>query len=298
MKTLCFEIETQTEFATHIKGDTLFSYMCCQLADLFGQDRLNDLLKDYKNDKPFLIVSDFFPVGYFQRPTIPTEFFGNIPSVQERKQFKQKKWIKTEALLFSIDEWCDHLSNLKYQTNQMRLHNAINPQTGLVDGNEFAPYTVKTIKYEMNSQIYMLYDENLISESVIELALKQIGLFGIGKGATRGLGKFNVFNKKEITFPKTKTNYYMTLSPCIPHKDKLNPSQSYYKLFTRFGKQSYQDEHSFPFKNPVLMADTGAVFCILEEEKQYIGCGISDVAKDKKVVCQGYAPIVPLLWEK
>ena len=34
-----------------------------------------------------------------------------------------------------------------------------------------------------------------------------------------------------------------------------------------------------------------------ENKKDFMGCGLGNISQDKKVVCQGYAPIVPLIWE-
>ena len=300
MKTLCFEIEAQTEFSTHIKGDTLFALMCCQIADCYGQERLNDLLSDYTKNNPFMIVSDFFPKGYLPRPTIPNDSFGNIPSTNERKKFKQKKWIDVADIKQPINQWSQFLKAIPYQQIVTRMHNAVNPKTGLVDGEAFSPYTLKSVHYACNSSVYMLYDETRITADELQTMLTNLGLFGIGRNATRGTGKFVVKNVTDIHFPQATGQYVMTLAPCIPQTSNVNSQKSYYKLFTRFGKQSYFNEgNTLVHKNPVLTADTGAVFCLNEPiSKHYIGCGIKNVAQDAKVVFQGYAPVIPLVWEK
>ena len=57
-----------------------------------------------------------------------------------------------------------------------------------------------------------------------------------------------------------------------------------------------------PFKNPVIMADEGAVFIPKDKtvlKEPYIGRSISDVSKaDQNTVVQGYAPYLLMKMEK
>lgn len=302
MKTICFKLQPKTDFAGPIKGDTLFAKICCQIAELLGEEFLECLLADYKEGHPFLVVSDLFPDGYLPRATLPMECFGIMPSSGERKQFKQKQWIKVEDITKPVQKWHAYLTNVAFQKIDTRIHNAVNPKTGTVDGAKsdgkiYAPYAQKVIHYQMPLNVYMVYDETRISEEEIEQMLKNIGKEGIGRSATRGLGKFEVSEQYPVSFVNKPTHYYMTLAPSVPHQENVNASESYYKLFTRFGKQTTSQNGVLPFKNPVLMADTGAVFCFNGSKKDFMGCGLGKLSQDKKIVCQGYAPIIPLTWE-
>lgn len=301
MKILCFELKPQTEFSSIIKGDTLFAFFCCQLADLFGQERLDTLLTDYTNNKPFMVVSDFFLHGYLPRPTVPTNLFGFELTAQNRKQAKQKKWIRPENLCYPLNQLHQYLEEKPFQKRITRMHNAVNPSTGLVDSETYAPYTLKQVAFLDSIDVYIVYDEQRIELAEIEAVLKHIGLCGIGRGASRGIGKFEVVNKKIFEDSGRTSEYYMTLAPCVPQVEQVDADQSYYKLFTRFGKQFYfSGKPTLPYKKPVLTADTGAIFRMKnpEDKKAYFGCGLKNSITDEKVVFQGYAPIVPIVWKE
>lgn len=307
MKTVCYQIEPKTEFSSAIKGDTLFAFMCCFIADLYGEARLDSLLDGYTENKPFMVVSDLFPQGLLPRPTLPANVFLNTrdkSAVEKRKEFKKRNWIAREHLMVPVSEWqkaSDEglLQKGDYQAIYTRTHNSVNPRTGQVDGEQYAPYTMRQISYSSLLDVYITFDEARISADEIATVLTNIGLCGIGKGATRGLGKFEVGEKTEIALPKADSCCYMTLAPCVPQKNQDIIAAGYYKLFTRFGRQFYfrDGQPKNPFKAPVLTADTGAVFCTKHVlEKPFLGCGVSDVSLDKKVVYQGYAPVYPLNW--
>ena len=296
MKTLCIEINPQTDFSGQIKGDTFFSLLCCFIAEKQGQNRINGLLENYLN-QPFMVVSDFFPHHYLPRPTLP---FENI-SAENRKDFKQKKWILRENIEQNIDHFEKYLTAVSYQETVTRMHNAVNPQTGLVDSETYAPYPLKQTIYFQSLDVYIIYNENIITDSEILEAVTDIGLCGIGRGASRGIGKFQIESVLPHTFKSFDTPYYMTLSPCVPESNVFDAQKSYYKTFTRFGKRSFfnEQEARYPFKRPILTADTGAVFCLQNPaEKLFIGRGLNNIADNQKVVYQGYAPVVPLLWRE
>lgn len=296
MKTLCIEINPQTDFSGQIKGDTFFSLLCGFIAEKQGQNRINGLLENYLN-QPFMVVSDFFPHHYLPRPALP---FENI-SAENRKDFKQKKWILRENIGQNIDHFEKYLTAVSYQETVTRMHNAVNPQTGLVDSETYAPYPLKQTIYFQSLDVYIIYNENMITDSEILEAVTDIGLCGIGRGASRGVGKFQIESVLPHTFKSFDTPYYMTLSPCVPEPNVFDAQKSYYKTFTRFGKRSFfnEQEARYPFKRPILTADTGAVFCLQNPaEKLFIGRGLNNIADNQKVVYQGYAPVVPLLWRE
>ncbi|MBQ4084425.1 MAG: hypothetical protein IJC30_02055, partial [Alphaproteobacteria bacterium] len=249
---------------------------------------------------PFMVVSDFFPIGFLPRPTVPVCFFGEVPNAIERKKFKSRKWIELKNIELPLNKWHALLQAVPYQKPVTRMHNAVNPKTGSVDGNGYDPYTLKNIYYEQNSSVYIVYDEERITAEEITFLLKELGMFGIGRGATRGKGKFKIKNRTEVPFSQKKKVSVMTLAPCVPKKDEAIQEKSYYKLFTRFGKQFYfTDENTFVHKSPVLTADTSAVFCLKEPtDKPYIGSGFRNVARDTKVVFQGYAPVIGITLEE
>ena len=59
-----------SNFATTLKGDTLFGQICWAIRYTFGNDKLEALLLNYET-KPFLVVSDGFAKGYLPKPSLP-----------------------------------------------------------------------------------------------------------------------------------------------------------------------------------------------------------------------------------
>jgi CRISPR-associated protein Csm4 len=100
----------------------------------------------------------------------------------------------------------------------------------------------------------------------------------------------------------TDANAYLTLAPCAPQGQGFDPERSFYQTFTRFGRHGDIGVHlGNPFKTPVLLAQTGAVFspCPAGEGpgvRAFIGQGLGGNGLLSKAiqetVHQGYAPVV------
>jgi len=129
--------------------------------------------------------------------------------------------------------------------------------------------------------------------------LKRIGEFGFGRDASTGMGRFRVNGVKELAIPELdKATAYYTLAPCVPEKGSF--SKLFFNPFIRFGRHGGDLARSGnPFKNPVVMADEGAVVFPAQGAKPtmpYIGRAVEGVSKSEDAtVVQGYAPILPLL---
>jgi len=92
--------------------------------------------------------------------------------------------------------------------------------------------------------------------------------------------------------------YYYTLAPSVPEKGKWK--EHFALPFTRFGKHGAEMVLSGkPFKNPVVMADEGAVFIPKENhvpDKPYIGSAVTDLSlAEPGTVTQGYSIYLPIV---
>jgi CRISPR-associated protein Csm4 len=80
----------------------------------------------------------------------------------------------------------------------------------------------------------------------------------------------------------------------------FDSQHSYYQLFTRFGRHGDIAVHQEgkPFKNPVLLAQTAAVFSTPPPQSGFIGQGIGgngELSKTiKTTIHQGYAPVLAI----
>jgi CRISPR-associated protein Csm4 len=77
----------------------------------------------------------------------------------------------------------------------------------------------------------------------------------------------------------------------------------YFAPFTRFGRHGdVLAKSSNPFKNPVIMADEGAIFMPADLDrtmnKPYIGTAVTNISKaEPNAVTQGYSLYIPVIVE-
>lgn len=291
------------------------------------------------SENPFAVFSSAFPklnrpspCYALKRPDVPQSLLFSIKEedrvrqLETIKEKKKKKWMLadeslnpdiseadflTDKELFEeiaeqaseeirrITEKADHPGELTIPFSQP--HNTINRRTGTTGKDAFAPYSQDIVHYypETKLAIFALIDESATDIERICDALKKIGRWGYGKDASVGMGRFEVREHRELPLPDAgDANACYTLAPCVPEKGCF--SKSYFIPFVRFGKHGDRGALSGkPFKNPVVMADEGAVFKPDTDtnifEKPYMGRAVSGVSKYiKNTVVQGYAPYLPL----
>jgi len=325
-------------FGTPLKGDTIFGHFCWQAVhdSALLNGNFDDHISAYP-EKPFAIFSSAFPkiesCYALKRPDMPLNLIFPLEN-QDKEKFhdelkknKKKKWmIMGENLIpdISKQEFLTDKELLKKIVGQLpaktqrqvinkteeefvkhfsQPHNTINRLTNTTGTSVFAPYSSENIYYYPETQLalFVLVDESVTKIENIKTALEKIGKFGFGRDASTGMGKFEVIGHKELNFPNIEnSNACYTLAPCVPEKDSFE--KSYFTPFVRFGKHGdiYANSKN-PFKNPVLMADEGAVFKPKDKsvfEKKYLGKAVKNVSKSMpNAVVQGYTPYLPLKLE-
>ena len=311
MKRYCLKLKPQSAFGVPIKGDTIFGQLCWAVANRHGETHLQELLSEYFTH-PFAVLSDGFPCGYLPRPSLPVRYF-DIPENEDRKIAKAKSWISQNNLKKPVAKWLDGAKSDSdlIGTHSEQPHNTINRLTGTTGEGMFAPYSQSQTWHQtkkengvvetMEFNVYMLLDEDRLSLSDAKTLISDIGAFGYGRDASIGMGKFECIDCREWKFPAPEaTNACLTLAPCAPQGLGLDKKRSYYKLFTRFGRHGDLGVHKKhgPFKAPVLLADTAAVFSPVPAQA-YIGQALG-AEKQKlskaipETVHQGYAPYIPI----
>ncbi len=137
-------------------------------------------------------------------------------------------------------------------------------------------------------------------EAEVLTGLERIGEYGFGKDASSGLGKFVLGEENEMDIKdmgSDSPNACYTLSPCVPENDTY--SDIFFMPFTRYGKHGdVLAKSDNPFKNPVIMADEGAILMPKSKDvfnKLYIGQAVVNVSKaEPKTVVQGYSLYIPV----
>ena len=305
-------IALHTPFGTPLAGDTLFGQLCWALREAAGNDALDTALEGYTQGKPWLVVSDGFPAECLPRPTLP-QIFEPERAADARKAAKKKRWLPvtrsaepmrqllTDGLLTDAEAYG------KAPRIASQAHNTLNRLTGTTGEGEFAPYTQAQTFFAAGQRIdvYLVIDSERSSAEQIAQLLGAVGATGFGRDASTGLGKFSVETLAACSLPgHPQANAYWTLAPCAPQGQGFDGARSYWKVLTRFGRHG--NEHALsgtPFKTPILLAATGAVFSSAGElaSRAFIGHGLGGDGTLSKAepatVHQGYAPVVPLLLE-
>jgi len=325
MRLLRATITPSSNFATRLKGDTIFGHICWAVRFGFGQERLGDLLANY-DGTPFLIASDAFPSGFLPKPSLPMNFF--IPpndKNSDKKSIRKKIWLTMDnlisgnfgaaltkeamfkALAKENDEFKEFRNNISRQNTKfdalgesVTMHNSISRLTGTT-GEDFAPFSRAEFALRgVPHDIYFLIDETQFSEAELQSTLQMLANMGFGADTSIGKGRFSVDKICEICATKSKnfetSNAVMTLSPSIlagVNLDENAGEQAFYTTFTRFGKIGFDAPN--PFKNPILFADTGAVITRkFDANKPYIGKSVRNIAPNRDhIVQQGYAIVLP-----
>lgn len=329
MHTFRATLTLQSAFATPLKGDTLFGQLCWAIRNRFGEHRLEQCLDGYTTQQPFAVVSDAFPQGYLPLPKLPGFFYDEIPNA-DRKAVKKRCWLPQDDVAKPITQWLsqavdsktivsntgktcivcgsdkhianEHTSSLSQKYPQP--HNTINRQTNTTGENGFAPYSVEQEWFVPGIawSVYLLLDTDQLSADDCRQCLTDIGNIGFGRDASIGMGKFTVDAFSAVELPQqANANACLTLAPCAPQGLGYDSQRSFYQLFTRFGRHGDVAVHQEgkPFKNPILLAQTGAVFGTEQPKTGFIGQGIGGNGELSKTlqatVHQGYAPVIGVL---
>ena len=323
MQTLRFIIQPRAAFGTPLVGDTLFGQLCWALRHRFGNGWLAERLQGYGEGRPFMVLADAFPHGTLPLPTVPSGCFQD--SAEDRKVLKKKRWLPLTALATEFPTWLvqartdQEAADAVLRSAGIRLddpalqkvapqpHNTINRTTGTTGDGMFAPYTMPQIWFHpaMRFDLYAVIDETRITAEELTAALTDIGRSGYGRDASIGLGKFAIDGAAQPAAlpPADKANAWLTLAPCAPQGQGFARERSFYRPLTRFGRHGDTAALSGnPFKRPVLLAGTGAVFAPvnggLDNQRLFLGQGLTGVPTDHPAaVSQGYAPVLAIRLE-
>ncbi|HIJ96301.1 MAG TPA: hypothetical protein HPP94_11310 [Desulfuromonadales bacterium] len=329
MKTYCITIEPRSSFGTPLKGDTLFGQFCWQAAyapDLLTVS-LDEVIRMYP-EKPFAVFSSAYPSlpdgrVALKRPDAPLDLLFDFSGksreeiIGGRKAFKKLKWMlydKPGALAdFRTCRYLDDqelaliagLAAEKHSSVEETSHNSINRLTGTT-GDGFAPFTQENTVYAVGCRLTLFVgiDETLLTMEALKTGLERIGTSGFGRDASTGLGKFAVIECSAVelaTFGSLQPTALYTLSPSVPgitgYKDAL------FTPFTRFGRHGDRLAISGkPFKNPVIMADEGALYFPADIDdalqRPYLGTALTGLSKiQETAVAQGYSLYIPVRLE-
>ena len=265
------------------------------------------------------------------RPELPLSLLGEpeqhascAEKLKQRKANKGRRWLLLDQDLRPRLDWenllDDHALYTRimdtlpaHELQKLRLvpaqhqkpisrveqqHNTINRLTMTTGKGEFAPYVTDNLYFMPGLElvVFAALDKEAGDAETLRQAFTLMGQWGFGRDASTGKGRFEVLNVEEIAMPKAEgAEACLTLGPCVPAVDSCR--EMFFNPFVRFGRHGSQMLYAGkPFKNPVVMADEGAVLVPHHFPKQpFIGRAISGISKAQPdAVCQGYAPYLPM----
>jgi CRISPR-associated protein Csm4 len=315
-----YEITLQPRSAmiTPLKGDTLFGHFCWQAAHdpSLVDGGLDQQMARYGKE-PFAVFSSAChratdkETWFLKRPDIPLSFFPAFAGMAKKerirtaKEIKKRKWMPvTTSLVLKPDQ--DIFQDIEQApTSMSHPHNSINRLTDTTGKGMFAPYATQTTWFAPDTMlsVFVLIREPATDIDRILTGMDRIGKWGFGKDASTGMGRFDITGSRELSLPDySKAEAFYTLAPSVPEKESWQ--RCFFSPFTRFGKHGAElATRGNPFKNPVVMADEGAVIFPERSEAErlktncYTGRAVINVSKIMpQTVVQGYAPVLPITW--
>jgi CRISPR-associated protein Csm4 len=266
------------------------------------------------------------PVGLVAAPAAGLAENNRCDRIKKNKADKKRKWLlldvslkvkicdellKSDSELFELflesREGADVTSlrllgkeHRRICTTVSQPHNSINRLVSSTAGGEFAPFSHDNLQYlpGLSLIIFVAVNEEALGVEQLQRGFERIGAWGYGRDASAGLGRFTVESVKEFVWPKAEdtASGCWTLGPSVPQKNTF--LRCHATPFTRFGKHGPSLAVSGnPFKNPVVMADDGAVLYPADRAlfgTPYLGTAVTGVsAVDKRTVAQGYSLYLP-----
>ncbi|HPY53266.1 MAG TPA: hypothetical protein PK505_04655 [Treponemataceae bacterium] len=291
-------IAPQSSIGTPFRSDTLFGHACWAIRFNEGDERLEEFLKNAREQKPELIFSDGFPSGFLPKPQVPVHFkqLKSPEEVRRFKNFNKLKWIKKQTAVeknwnFEKIFASDFESISNDALTQAQYHNVIDRMSGTT--SEDALFTT-------NAQWFFDEWEEVDIYIYTDWEKKRLGLFvenlfsiGYGKDQTTGSGKIKIVNKPElIEVPKGETGFYLVLSRLVPDSS-VDLEASFYDIEAKHGKVWNALETMNPFKKPIMQIIPGSVIKT-DSLKLITGRVLEEIADDSRVIENCFSILYPL----
>lgn len=301
-----------SHFEMVYKADTIFGALCWAVRYIHGEEKLVDMLEQFKQSPPFLL-SSMMPMGYLYKPLLypekiddtKTQYNGTKQSKKQLKQKIEQEKRKKRITIIPLTLFQKYQKNFKgiYQDPELLKTSFLEAGLG---SNEITRNAIDRISMHARegalfTELYMYSIKPLVfylkvldssySLDWFEKVIALMGFSGFGKDCSVGKGVFSMsiekLNKEEEEIFAFTSNIFCSLSVCAG--SNCNPL--IYTTFTRYGKlgglysQTGIDDKLLYCKKPVVFYAEGSVF----KSTDMAGGMIKNVHVDQRIVQYGYA---------
>ncbi len=275
MKSVKITVRFKSPVASELQSDTIFGQFAWWYRYKYGEDKLKEALEGFET-KPFIVFSDGFLEDTVAMPILKPQSLEQVKDILGDSYYEEIKRIKSARYLRVNDKWImsenvnlshikDYIENQAAAAEKEFVRNSINRITNTVDEGL---YSTKEKFFTRNINIYAKYDDDIISKEEIAGVFGEIGSFGFGKDKSTGKGRFDLVDIKDspsiLQSKKTKTFISLSSGVSDEYCEIL-----FGKTFTKFGKHSEELVFKNPFKNPVVLFQSGSVFRVKEQKDIY-----------------------------
>ena len=264
-------IKPTSPFITPLQSDTIFGHFAWGYRYCFGEKKLNELLKTFKQ-KPFIVFSDGFIKGTLPKPFLKPYLPKNeelifakevkrIGFIDKELVFKNINNLKDEIIFKDISKNKDNKS-LKYKS-QITQKNSVNRSLNLVIEGL---YSIKESFFGSGFEFEIYFKYQDINKDAIKEVFEVISKKGYGKDKSTGKGRFIFdidWDFKEKRYFLEKKDKYLNLSTMLKSN---NMHLLYGKTITKFPKAGGIYAYSEPFKNPFIAYIPGSTFIVGDGE--------------------------------
>lgn len=279
-------------------SDTIFSAICSAYLQLFGAEKLHEMLTEFKENPPFLISSAFpyydsgeSKIYFFPKPLLLTLLEEETLPIKELKDlsFLSESTFKTfisggvETLLTELKSgklqikgrlMISEDESLTLKVNKL-YEVSLRPRNRLSRLDSFSePYYVG-VTYYFSSGIFFLLDirDDEVTHRIIQ-CLNMLSDEGFGGERTVGYGRFKYEIERLTLNQVDDAEAYLTLSLYHPTCEEAEAflkltGKWYYKCITRTGYVQSPFYGSPKLKRPLRMMLEGSIFPKIEDRNLY-----------------------------
>ena len=267
-----------------IHSDTLFSALCCAIAETQSSKALLDFLDAFKQSNPPFLLSSLFPyIGdtlFFPKPMLLPKLDGELMEKYRNIRFlSQKIWeafIKGEDLTLKEDHLLNRGTLWVSESEKKGLLKSLDNKTLLFWSKSITPrvtidrisstsliYHAGRVTFTPDCGLHFLvqFRDNSL-RSLMEDALQYLADAGLGGERSCGYGQFKPLQPQPFSLPQGESSTFLTLSLYSPTQQELSAgllkSSASYEIIERRG-WIYSAAYAGKYRKSLRMLAEGSV---------------------------------------